>query len=101
MHPNERVCVWLARRWWFRKGLWLFPHALWLGKLEDDALVHASRLLFELRWAYAAAGGGADHSERAQQGRLGPLAWYSKFLWAAARDTGAGAFEDRFRGRTR
>lgn len=53
---------------WFRAALKLFPHAAFLGKLEDDAALHDGRVVSELRAAYL---------------RYGPHEpiWYGYFQW--------------------
>ena len=37
--------------WWFRRALVLFPEASFIGKMEDDSVVHSARLVSELRHA--------------------------------------------------
>ena len=39
--------------WWFRKALALWPAVPWVGKVEDDTVVHGAQLVRELVWASA------------------------------------------------
>lgn len=52
----------------FANALQLFPSAEFIGKLEEDTVIHAARLVLELREA----------------SRVSHLSWYGLFQWAAA-----------------
>jgi len=60
--------------WWFRRALVLFPEASFIGKMEDDSVVHSARLVSELRHA-AARWDPRGHGRRA-------LLWYGFFQWS-------------------
>lgn len=53
---------------WFRRALVLFPGAAFIGKLEDDSVMHDARALAELVGAY--------RTERRARGTRQPLLWY-------------------------
>ena len=65
---------------WFQRALSLFPRARFIGKLEDDAVVHEERLLVEL----------AEFADRADN------VWYGHFDWASHLDAAAGPTDGAF-----
>lgn len=67
---------------WFHMALSLFPGAHFIGKLEDDAVVHEQRLLVEL----AEFSGRANHE----------YVWYGHFDWASHLDAAAGPTDGAF-----
>ena len=59
---------------WFRRGLSLFPTARFIGKMEDDSILHDSRAVAELAEAY--------HLARREPGSVRrPALWYGHFAW--------------------
>ena len=68
----KQVACFCKTTWWFRRALDLFPSSVFIGKLEDDTVVHVGRLLAELRWAVRST-------------RAGAMVWYGHFQWAAHR----------------
>ena len=67
---KQAVCV-CKTHYWFLSALKLFPNARFIGKMEDDTIVHDARLVAELQHAY----GRRPHSD---------LIWYSFFMWAGS-----------------
>ena len=65
---KHAVCV-CKSHYWFLLALKHFPNARFIGKMEDDTIVHDSRLLAELQHASA---------RPASNG----LIWYSFFMWS-------------------
>jgi len=61
--------------WWFRRALVLFPEASFIGKMEDDSVVHSARLVSELRHAHAGIrevmGGGLSSGTVSSNGLAG------------------------------
>ena len=64
---------------WFRQALQLFPTARFIGKIEDDSIIHDSRVLAELMGAHRLA-----RRERERDGARAhsPWLWYGHFGWA-------------------
>ena len=71
---------------WFGRAITLFPGAAFVGKMEDDSVLHDARVLTELVAAHRAA--------RRAQPEHSPLLWYGHFDWASHRTTA-----DGFRGK--
>ena len=67
---------------WFGRALSLFPGARFVGKMEDDSVLHDLRVVAELAAAHRAA-------LRAQPGHS-PLLWFGHFDWASHRNTADG-----------
>ena len=64
---------------WFGRAVTLFPGAAFVGKMEDDSVLHDVRVVTELVAAHRAALlAQPDHS---------PLLWYGHFDWASHRTT--------------
>eukprot|EP00966_Prymnesium_polylepis_P244338 5651060-Prymnesium_polylepis.1 len=69
---------------WFRRGLDLYPHARFLGKMEDDSVLWDQRVVAELMQAYRVARreeAARREQQRPRQSR-GPMLWYAHFDWA-------------------
>ena len=79
----KQVACFCKTTWWFRRALALFPSAAFIGKIEDDTVVHLGQLLRELRISLAAATNG--------------MLWFGHLQWAAHRGVG-GAAGHRLRG---
>ena len=67
---------------WFGRAITLFPGAAFVGKMEDDSVLHDARVLTELVAAHRAA--------RRAQPEHSPLLWYGHFDWASHRTTDDG-----------
>ena len=64
---------------WFGRAVTLFPGTAFVGKMEDDSVLHDVRVVTELVAAHRAALlAQPDHS---------PLLWYGHFDWASHRTT--------------
>ena len=68
----KQLACFCKTTWWFRRALALFPTTAFIGKLEEDTIVHTARLLQELRWAV-----------RSTDPRA--MVWYGHFQWAVHR----------------
>lgn len=70
---------------WFAQALTLVPGARFIGKMEDDSVLHDARVVAELALAYRLARRAEATSGAA--GGLGgpklPRIWYGHFAWAA------------------
>ena len=68
----KQLACFCKTTWWFRLALALFPTSGFIGKVEDDTVVHVSRLILELQWAVRLTGANA-------------MIWYGHFQWAVHR----------------
>ena len=59
---------------WFERALTLFPNARFVGKMEDDSVLHSTRVVAELAAAHRVA--------RREQAVRHPLLWYGHFDWS-------------------
>ena len=67
---------------WFGRAVTLFPGAAFVGKMEDDSVLHDARVVTELVAGHRAAlRAQPDHN---------PLLWYGHFDWASHRMTAEG-----------
>lgn len=57
---------------WFRVALELVPTARFIGKMEDDSVLHDARVVAELITAHRLA----------RRERKSPMLWYGHFAWA-------------------
>ena len=64
----KQVACFCKTTWWFRRALALFPSAAFIGKIEDDTVIHLSQLLRELRRSLPTAPDG--------------MLWFGHFQWA-------------------
>ena len=67
---NSQAVLTCKVHYWFLHALRHFPAAKFIGKMEDDTVVHDARVLVELQHAYA----------RNPGGRI----WYAFFMWTQA-----------------
>ena len=67
---NSQTVLTCKVHYWFLHALRHFPAAKFIGKMEDDTVVHDARLIVELQHAYA----------RNPGGRI----WYAFFMWTQA-----------------
>ena len=63
---------------WFRQALTVVPSARFVGKMEDDSVLHDARVVAELAFAHRLARREASSSSSSL-----PLLWYGHFAWAA------------------
>lgn len=93
---------------WFQVALDLVPSARFIGKMEDDSVLHDARVLAELMHAYRAERqqqregretGASLRAERPRQARDGgggarspPLLWYGHFAWVLFHPDGRARF---------
>ena len=63
---------------WFRRALTVVPSARFIGKMEDDSVLHDARVVAELAFAHRLARREASSSSSSL-----PLLWYGHFAWAA------------------
>ena len=66
---------------WFKLALALEPTARFVGKMEDDSVLHDARVVAELV---------AAHRLARRERKAAPLLWYGHFAWAVFYESSGG-----------
>lgn len=74
---------------WFRRALELEPSARFIGKMEDDSVLHDARVVAELTHAYRLV---RREIASVTHMRQQPLLWYGHFAWTLFQGRGRAKF---------